>query len=185
MFSRRTQRDKVRVGRPMSFLFRNHQTRRAAGLAQNCSSRLGASTSGLVLVQRHHRLLFGTRNLRGGGAETQAFRKPEKKTLTVSPCSQPLAPGSTGACDKACTSATSSSSPGLWCETGCRGPARSPALANYCDVSTPLPRPPFWTSSPRPPHPLSSDPRLEPVLPQPLAFKLSPHLQIILIILGT
>lgn len=75
-----------------------------------------------VLVQRPHRLLFGTRNLREGGAGTQAFRKPEEKAPTVSPCSQPLAAGSTASCDKACTFDTSSSSPGLWRERTCRVP---------------------------------------------------------------
>lgn len=124
VLSRKTPRDNVRVGRPRSFLSRKHQTRGAA------RARLAAAAPGWqpapggpVPVQRPHRLLFGTRNLREGGAGTQAFGKPEKKTLTTSPCRQPLAPGSTAARDKACTSATSSSSPGLWCERTCRVPS--------------------------------------------------------------
>lgn len=180
VLSRKTQRDKVRVGRPMSFLFRKHQTRGAAwAWLRTAAPGWEPAPGGPVLVQRPHHLLFGTRNLREGGAGTQAFRKPEKKAPTMSPCSQSLAPGSTAACDKACTFATSSSSLGC----GVREPAGSPALAIYCDVSTPLPRPPFWTGFPRPPQALSSVPCLSPCLPHPLL--LSPHLQIILIILGT
>lgn len=99
VLSRKTQRDKVRVGRPLSPLFGKHQSKGVGrGLAQGSSPRLRASAGGPVLVQRPHCLLFGARNLREGGAGDcpgQAFREREKRTLIVSPCSQPLAPGST------------------------------------------------------------------------------------------
>lgn len=98
---------------------------------------------------------------------TQAFGEPEKRTLTVvSPCSRPLAPGGTAVLQESPQICHLLALTRVWCAMGLQGgPAGSSALANYCDVSAPLRRSPFWKGSPGHPSPLSSDPNLEPAPP--------------------
>lgn len=168
VFSRRTQRDKVRVG---------------AGPCLSFSGSTRPGPGSELQLQRPHHLLFGTRNLREGCAETQAFRKPEKKILTMCPCSQPLA----ALLPMTKPAHLPPPHPHLGCGVrrvaeGLPGPQPWPTT-----VMSPLlfPDPHFGQVLQDLPNPLSADPSLEPVPPPPLAFKLSPHLQIILIIWGT
>lgn len=162
VLSRKTQRDKVRVGRP--FQEAPDQERRGSGSelqlqagSQHQAARslsrdltafsLGPETSGKgVLGHRHS----GSRRKR---------HRPCPPAVSPWPLAAPLP----------VTKPAHSTPPRPHLGCGVREPAGSPALANYCDVSTPLPRPSFWMGFPRPPHPLQF-PSLEPVPPPPLAF---------------
>lgn len=132
---------------------------------------------GPALVQRPHRFLFGSRNLREGGCGDHTGHRhsercqarwggarlgqqgQQKRTL-LSPCDQPLTPAAL----------QSRRSPRSERRAAGVGLAWSSALANYCDISAPLPHPVFGRVLQDRPTTLSSDPNLEAAHPHPRSF---------------
>ena len=146
-----TQRDKSRAG--------------LGTLLQAAHSNWEASAGRPSPTSRDpHHLLSGARNLRGGGPHrTQAFKEQEKRTLAPEATLQPHSKS-----PRTCHLLSPGRGGGL--------PSGSSALANYCDVSAPLPGPLLGrVLQDHPPHPHPFPPRTltwSPPRPHPLFLSL-------------